>query len=131
MSTAPRSYQNGTVSSRIYPRGTASSKILHNGYVSVGRSSQNEYYAEQLKAHFNQLEHHGNDIVELNVGGCAYATTYLALAESKSPFFTSLFRMNNETGRVIEISDSVTVCFSNCYQFETLFFRKIKRAEFS
>lgn len=115
MSLSPRTYQNqlnGTVTSRIYQNGPSSPKVLvQNGYASIGRNSQHSGYttAVQLKtAHFNPFEHHGNDIVELNVGGCAFATTYHCLAESKSPYFKSIFKINNY-GRVVEIQDSITV----------------------
>uniref|UniRef100_A0AC35GDD2 BTB domain-containing protein n=1 Tax=Panagrolaimus sp. PS1159 TaxID=55785 RepID=A0AC35GDD2_9BILA len=106
MSNQPRTY-NGTVTSRIYQNGPASPKV--NGYASIGRTSQHSASAAaQLKNLFNPFEHHGNDIVELNVGGCAFATTYHVLANSKSPYFKSIFKLNN-FGRVVEIPDSITV----------------------
>jgi hypothetical protein len=115
MSLSPRTYQNGTVASRIYQQnGTITPRLVQNGYASIGRVSQYQQQqhnyppgSAQLKAVFHPLEYHGNDIVELNVGGCAFATTYLVLAESKSPYFKSIFKVN-DYGRVVEIPDSIT-----------------------
>lgn len=52
--------------------------------------------------------HHGNEIIELNVGGRPYATRYQILATSSSPYFQLMFGVD-KSGRVVVNSPNVIV----------------------